>query len=111
MAETKTCGHCGSLIRSGEECGCPGAVREAQKQAEIQERMADAVHIRLEKLPGSDEFSRDIRASGTDALIRGLAMLMLLSAGVIGASVEAVYARVAAMLFAPEDQEAAHGGE
>lgn len=111
MAEEKTCGHCGSLIRSGEECGCPGAVREAQKQAQIQKRLADEVHIRLDKVPGSDEFSRDIRASGTEALVQGLAMMMLLSAGAIGASVEAVYARVASVLFAPEDQEAAHGRE
>ena len=104
MGKKKRCPHCHSILEHGKKCGCPGTVREERKKEAIQKRMGDEVHIRLDKMPGTEDFSRDIRASSTTALIQGLAVLMLLAAEMTEASVENVYAKVATVLFTDREE-------
>lgn len=104
MEKERKCPHCGSFLTDQEKCGCPGAERERRKQDSIRERIGDEAHIRLDKMPGDENFYRNIRASSTTALIQSLAVLMLLAAEMLEASVENVYAKVATVLFT--DQEA-----
>lgn len=105
MDEMNRCHHCGSLLKNGEGCGCPGAVRDAKKLEMFRERIADEVHIRLDKLPGKEDYQRDIRASGTAAVINGLAILMMETAYMIQQPLDKVYAVVATVLFTPDPKE------
>ena len=68
-------------------------------------RTDDAVRIRLEKVAGSDGFSREVEASSPLALIKGLAVLMLECAGMMNMPVSRLYAVLATVLFAPEERE------
>ena len=67
-------------------------------------RTEDEVLIRLEKKAGREEFSREISASNTGALIRGIAMIVVMAAEAIGANVEAVFLKVATVIFAEEGE-------
>ena len=103
MAKLKRCVHCGDVLEEGEKCGCAGAVMESQMRQGEWDPMLDDVHIRVNKQKGQEEFHREIRANSSTALIHALAVLMLLAAQMCEVSVDIIYAKVATVLFAQED--------
>lgn len=108
MSEVKVCKHCNSVLEGDMNCGCPGSIREQeQKDAAVRERLMDQVHILLDKKPGRTRYSREIAASCTEALINGLAVLIVESAEVLDQPVERVFAVLATVLFAPSAAEQA----
>ena len=68
------------------------------------ERVAEEVRITLEKLPGMDTFRREISASSTEALVNGLAALLIASAGMLEVPVSRVFVKLAKVLFSPEEE-------
>ena len=67
-----------------------------------EERRDDAVTILLEKVAGADTFQKDITASSPAALVNGLAVLIVVSARMIGVSEERLFSILAAQLFGSE---------
>lgn len=87
---------------------CPGSVREQeQKEEAVRARLMDQVHILLDKKSGHERYSREIAASCTEALINGVAVLIVETAEVLNQPVERVFAVLATVLFAPSAAEQA----